>query len=80
MKYVYLLQTINHARQRYIGLATDVDARLAAHNAGGSPHTAKYRPWTLRAYFGFEVEQKASAFEAYLKTGSGWSSPKRHFW
>ena len=44
MKYVYLLQSVRHPKQRYMGLTSDVDARLAAHNDGQSPHTSRYRP------------------------------------
>ena len=80
MKYVYLIQSVNHPRQRYIGLASDIDSRVAAHNAGQSPHTSKYRPWRLCTAIGFEDDDKAAAFEAYLKTGSGWSFANRHFW
>jgi len=80
MKYVYLLQSVGHPRQRYIGLTSDVEARLEAHNAGQSTHTSKYRPWKLCVALAFADEGKARAFEAYLKTGSGWSFAKRHFW
>ena len=80
MKYVYLLQSLNHQRQRYIGLTTDIEARLADHNAGKSPHTSKYRPWKLCAALAFDDDRKAAAFETYLKTGSGWSLARRHFW
>jgi len=80
VKYVYLLESVSHPRQRYIGLASDVEARLAAHNAGQSPHTAKYRPWKLCLALAFADDDKATAFEAYLKTGSGWAFAKRHFW
>ena len=80
MKRVYLLQSVNHPNQRYVGLTSDVEARLADHNAGKSPHTSKYRPWKLCVTLGFADDDKASAFEAYLKTGSGWAFAKRHFW
>ena len=80
MKYVYMLQSTSHPRQRYIGLTSDVDARVAAHNAGQSVHTSKYRPWKVCTAIRFEDDAKAAAFEAYLKTGSGWAYSKRHFW
>jgi len=80
MKCVYLLQSVNHPNQRYMGLTSDVEARLAAHNAGQSPHTSQYRPWRLRLVLTFDDDRKAAAFEAYLKTGSGWAFAKRHFW
>jgi predicted GIY-YIG superfamily endonuclease len=80
MKYVYLLESITHPRQRYIGLTTNLDARLAAHNAGQSPHTAKYRPWNLIAAVQFADDEKAAAFKRYLKTGSGFAFANRHFY
>lgn len=42
MKYVYLLQSLSHPDQRYIGMTADIAQRLAAHNAGQSTHTLKY--------------------------------------
>ena len=33
----------------------------------------------IEAYFAFETNEKAVAFEAYLKTGSGHAFVKRHF-
>ena len=44
MKYVYLLQSLSVPEQRYIGITANLDERLRTHNAGGSPHTSKYRP------------------------------------
>ena len=47
VKYVYLIQSISVPNQRYIGMTNDLEARLHTHNAGGSPHTSKYRPWKV---------------------------------
>ena len=69
--YVYTLQSISHPDQFYTGLCSDVAARLIAHNGGQSPHTSKYKPWTLRSYHWFSDEPAAIAFERYLKSGSG---------
>jgi predicted GIY-YIG superfamily endonuclease len=80
MKYVYLLQSISHPDQRYVGLTANVEQRLAAHNAGQSPHTAKYQPWTLAGYLAFTDEDKAVAFERYLKTGSGRAFAGKRLW
>ncbi len=71
MKYVYLLQSIDFPEQSYVGLTDDLRARFDAHNAGQSPHTAKYKPWRLVTYIGFSDESKAVAFERYLKSSSG---------
>src|SRR4029078_5120024 len=45
--YVYILQSINRPDQFYTGLCSDVSQRLAAHNAGQSPHTSKFKPSLL---------------------------------
>jgi len=71
MRYVYLLESINHPSERYIGLTDDLRSRFRAHNAGRSPHTSKFRPWRLVTYIAFSDEQKAIEFERYLKSASG---------
>jgi putative endonuclease len=77
MKYVYLLQSITFPKEIYVRLTDDLRARFAAHNAGQSPHTAKFRPWRLVTYIAFSNEAKAISFERYLKTGSGRAFAKR---
>jgi predicted GIY-YIG superfamily endonuclease len=58
MKYVYFLESINFKDANYVGLTHNLRARLAAHNAGKSRHTSKYRPWRLVTYVAFADEQK----------------------
>jgi predicted GIY-YIG superfamily endonuclease len=77
MKYVYLLESLDHPDETYVGLTDDLKARFAAHNNGRSPHTAKFRPWRLISYIAFSDEQKAIAFERYLKTASGRAFAKK---
>ena len=43
MFYTYILRSINHPNQRYIGSTADLKARFAKHNAGEVPHTAKFK-------------------------------------
>ena len=71
MKYVYLLESINHPGQTYVGLTDDLRHRLEEHNAGEGTHTRKYLPWRLVIYLAFSDERKATAFERYMKTASG---------
>ena len=78
--YVYLLRSTSHPDQRYVGLTSDLRARLAEHNAGRSPHTSKYVPWKLAVAVHFADSSKAHAFERYLKHGSGHAFARRHFW
>jgi putative endonuclease len=78
MFYVYILQSEREPAQFYTGLADDLRARLAEHNAGKSVHTSKYRPWALVNYTAFPDRAKAAAFERYLKSGSGRAFAARH--
>ena len=70
MRYVYLLESVNHPNERYIGLTDDLDlgserTMLVAHL------TSKFRPWRLVTYVAFSNEQKAIEFKRYLKSASG---------
>jgi predicted GIY-YIG superfamily endonuclease len=80
MRYVYLLESIDHPGQRYIGLSDDLKARIAAHNAGQSSHTSKFKPWRLVTYLAFTNIEKARAFERYLKSGSGHAFARKRLW
>jgi predicted GIY-YIG superfamily endonuclease len=80
MFYVYLLQSEADPRHRYTGFSTNLAERVKVHNAGESPHTSKFRPWRLKAYFAFEDEAKARDFEAYLKSGSGKAFANKRLW
>jgi putative endonuclease len=71
MTYVYLIESVREPRHHYVGVTSELKLRFREHNAGSSPHTAKYRPWNLVAYFAFADEKNAFAFERYLKSGSG---------
>ena len=79
MFYTCILRSLSQPEQRYIGSTSDLSTRLSKHNAGEVPHTSKFRPWKVEAYFAFETKEKAVAFEAYLKNGSGHAFGKRHF-
>ena len=80
MHYVYLLRSISHPNQTYIGWTPDLRARLHHHNAGESLHTAKYTPWELVTYLAFGSKDQAIAFEKYLKSGSGQAFANRRLW
>jgi putative endonuclease len=77
MKYVYLLESIEHPNESYVGLTDDLRARFKAHNSGQSPHTAKFKPWRLVSYVAFSDNEKAVAFERYLKSASGRAFAKK---
>ena len=77
--FVYVLRSIGHPTRYYSGLTSNLNARLAVHNSGGSRHTAGLRPWAMVACVEFARQESAVAFEKYLKTGSGRAFAKRHF-
>jgi predicted GIY-YIG superfamily endonuclease len=79
MKYVCSIQSIPSPNEFYTGIADDFEERLHGHNSGDSKHTAKFRPWRPVVVIRFEDEQKAQAFERYLKSGSGRAFVNRHF-
>lgn len=79
MYYVYILESVHEPAEHYVGRTDDLRGRLAAHNDGKSPHTAKHRPWNLVCYHAFADETRAIGFERYLKTGSGREFRRRHF-
>ncbi len=78
--YVYLIRSLHFSEQVYVGVTIDLKKRLEVHNAGGSMHTAKYKPWEIIVYIGFKDELKARQFEKYLKSGSGRAFAKKRLW
>jgi predicted GIY-YIG superfamily endonuclease len=76
---VYVLLSTVHQNRYYTGVTSNVQARLAAHNAGLSKHTATGRPWKLVTTIEFWDADKAQTFEAYLKSGSGRAFARRYF-
>ena len=77
MRYVYILLSLSNEYHFYTGMTEDVQARLQKHNAGGVPHTAKYKPWRIKAYACFTEDAQAAAFEDYLRSASGRAFAKK---
>ena len=71
MYYVYIIRSIHHSDQTYVGFTEDIAARLNKHNEGGNVSTARYRPWKMIFYCAFADKKHALSFEAYLKSHSG---------
>jgi putative endonuclease len=78
--YVYLIQSVTRPEKRYVGCTDDLRTRMKQHNAGASPHTSKYMPWTVTTYLAFSNRHQAEAFEKYLKSGSGHAFARRRLW
>jgi predicted GIY-YIG superfamily endonuclease len=77
MQYVYILRSLDDPDRHYVGTTGDLKARLAKHNNGQVTHTAKFAPWAVKTYLGFDDEAQARAFEKYLKTASGRAFAKK---
>lgn len=77
--YVYRLVSIAEPHRHYVGLTSDLKARIASHNAGAVKHSSKYKPWKLDSAHAFTSRTKAAAFEKYLKSHSGREFARRHF-
>ncbi len=80
MFYVYLIRSEVFPEQKYIGFTTDFKKRIKTHNAGGSIHTSKYKPWKLISYHAFAEKRRAQEFEFYLKSGSGKAFANKRLW
>ena len=78
--YVYLIKSKKTPETIYVGYTTDLRARLETHNAGGSIHTKKDRPWELVTCTIFLDMGRAKAFERYLKSQSGRAFAKKRLW
>lgn len=76
--YVYILTDEQTGTHHYTGCTDNLNARLKKHNSGEVPHTSKYKPWRIQTAIAFDNKEKAYAFEAYLKSGSGREFAKRH--
>lgn len=75
--YVYILQDELTKEHFYVGRTDDLRTRLKKHNAGGVPHTAKFRPWQIKTAIAFTDRARAGQFERYLKTASGRAFTKK---
>ena len=75
---VYVLRSLWDRSRYYTGLTSNPRLRLEAHNSGKSPYTADGKPWEIDVLIEFADERRATAFERYLKSGSGCAFAKRH--
>jgi putative endonuclease len=75
--YVYVLQSEAEPNRFYTGCTADLRARLARHNRGDVPHTAKWKPWRIKTYIALADEERARSLERYLKSASGRAFQKK---
>ena len=79
-KYYYVYILLNSKDGTYVGITDNLERRVKEHNDGMSKYTKRSAgDWHLAWFCGFTDRQKASKFEAYLKTGSGIAFFKKRF-
>jgi len=78
-RFVYIIRSVKHPQKRYIGLTSDVVARVGGHNAGKNRSTAPWKPWGIDVTIEFRTERMALRFEKYLKSGAGHAFATNHF-
>jgi predicted GIY-YIG superfamily endonuclease len=78
-RFVYIIRSVNHPQKRYIGVTSNVVARVSAHNAGQNRSTAPWKPWGIDVIIEFRTERMASRFEKYLKSAAGHAFATSHF-
>ena len=77
MKYVYIINSLENSDRYYVGITGDLKGRLAKHDAKEVTHTSKFAPWNLKTYIAFDNDERAFAFEKYLKSASGRAFAKK---
>lgn len=71
MYYVYILQLSD--KSYYIGYSSNLKNRIKVHNEGSIFSTKNFRPVKLVYYSAFLSQKKATDFEKYLKSSSGFA-------
>jgi predicted GIY-YIG superfamily endonuclease len=66
-RFVYILKSILDPDEYYVGLTSDPEARLGAHNAGMCPHTAPHRPWRPLVRIESDEQEPRSPVRAILE-------------
>ncbi len=77
MRYVYILESEAEPERFYVGITSDLRARLQKHNRREVAHTSKFVPWRIKTYIAFSDEDQAYRFEGYLKSPSGRAFSKK---
>ncbi len=79
MYFVYIFKSLKDSTRYYIGITSNLEKRLAEHNAEESTYSKRYAPWEIETYISFRNETLAFSFEQYLKAGSGVAFLKKRF-
>ena len=67
MFYVYVLQSVDEKRDKYIGFTSDLRKRLNEHNSSGNRGYTRGRQWRLIYYEAYLSEKDCRRREKRLK-------------
>lgn len=70
MAYIYILKSVHHLKT-YTGSTSNLERRLAEHNAGYGNFSKRYMPWKLVYSEQYDSLSEARAREKYLKSAAG---------
>ena len=76
--YVYMLSDIATHSHHYVGMTSDLEARLEKHNSRQVPHTSKFAPWMIDAAIAVRDKNVAAHLEQYFKSGAGRVFANKH--
>ena len=62
MRYVYLMRSRKRPGRKYIGITSDIQARLREHNEGKSRFTRGSTPWQIVVAVRFRDHKRAEEF------------------
>jgi putative endonuclease len=68
--HVYILYSAR-IKRTYVGLTSNLEARIKAHNVSSKGWTVRGRPWVLIYTETFQSKAEAIAREKELKSGKG---------
>ena len=78
MYFVYVLMSIKDGLF-YVGMTSNLDARLASHKDGGVESTKNRRPFKLLGYEAYLKKVEAATRERYLKSSDGKIELRKRF-
>ncbi len=67
MFFVYVIQSLDAEKKRYIGFTADIERRLSAHNSDENRGYTKGRKWKLVYFEAYLSEKDARRRERRLK-------------
>ena len=77
--YVYQLESIASPGHRYVGVTSDLPARLKRHNSGGSPHTSKFARRRFLKLARSKTDARHTSASGRLRVAARFSSYLRSF-